>query len=221
MQKLNDRFYGKTGLLLLLVAVLNFGYPLTLMMGNAGDLVFTLAYALMLIIGVLVTSQNRAHFLRTSFAAGIWFVLSLLSLVSPGLTIGVLTQLAIIPAQFLMTVALMRFIARARVVDRSVLTTAVTVYIFLAALFTPLYVVINALDPQAFLDNGLAAQPGWQQLVYFSFVTLATLGYGDIIPINLWARSLATVEGMMGVLFITLIMGRLVGIYSQEKQVYD
>ncbi len=69
----------------------------------------------------------------------------------------------------------------------------------------------------AFIDNGLGVAPQWQQLVYFSFVTLATLGYGDVIPLNAWARSLATVEGMVGVLYVALIMGRLIGVYSQEK----
>lgn len=56
-----------------------------------------------------------------------------------------------------------------------------------------------------------------QQLVYFSFVTLATVGYGDVLAVNAWARSLATFEGMVGVLYVALLMGRLVGVYSQER----
>ena len=117
-----------------------------------------------------------------------------------------------------MTIALLQFIYKSKVVNLDVMLTAITVYIFIAAMFTPIYVVINTLDPHSFLDNGLGVLPHWQQLIYFSFVTLATLGYGDIIPLNPWARSLAAMEGMIGVLFITLIMGRLVGIYSQEKK---
>jgi len=38
-----------------------------------------------------------------------------------------------------------------------------------------------------------------------------------VLPLNAWARSLATVEGMVGVLYVALIMGRLIGVYSQER----
>jgi hypothetical protein len=124
---------------------------------------------------------------------------------------------AIIPAQLLMTIALLRYIYTSKVVNANVMMTAITVYIFIAAMFTPLYVIVSRLDVNAFVDNGLGVAPQWQQLVYFSFVTLATLGYGDVLPLNAWARSLATVEGMLGVLYIALIMGRLIGVYSQER----
>lgn len=217
IEKLSNQFYGKVGLLLLLVAALNFGYPLTLYMGGLGNIIFLLAYALMFVVGVLTTSEDKKHFIRTGAASLIWFAGSVLTLYMPSSNaVMIFSQLAIIPAQLLMTIALVRYIYTSKVVNLNVLMTAITVYIFIAAMFTPLYVIISRTDPNAFLDNGLGVAPQWQQLVYFSFVTLATLGYGDVLPLNPWARSLATMEGMIGVLFITLIMGRLIGVYSKE-----
>jgi hypothetical protein len=219
IQKLSSRFYGRVSYLLLLVAALNFGYPLTLYMGGLGNLIFLLAYALMFVIGVLVTSVDEKHFIQTSIAAAIWMMCAVASFLAPSSgSATIISQLAIIPAQLLMTIALLRYIYTSQAVDMNVMMTAVTVYIFIAAMFTPLYVIISKLDAGAFLDNGLGVAPQWQQLVYFSFVTLATLGYGDIIPLNAWARSLATVEGMVGVLYVALIMGRLIGVYSQERE---
>lgn len=219
IEKLSTRFYGKVGFLLLLVAALNFGYPLTLYVEGVGNIIFLLAYALMFVVGVLVTSEDQKHSIQTSVAALIWFVGSTLALFVPSSSVVmILSQLAIIPAQLLMTIALVRYIYTSKLVDLNVMMTAITVYIFIAAMFTPLYVIVSRLDPNAFVDNGLGVAPQWQQLVYFSFVTLATLGYGDVIPLNAWARSLATVEGMVGVLYVALIMGRLIGIYSQEKK---
>ena len=218
IEKLSTRFYGRVGLLLLLVAALNFGYPLTLYMGGLGNIIFLLAYALMFVIGVLVTSEDNKHFMQTSIASVVWMVCAVISFFAPTSSFAaILSQLAIIPAQLLMTLALLRYIYKSRTVDLYVMMTAITVYIFIAAIFTPLYVIISRLDANAFVDNGLGVAPQWQQLVYFSFVTLATLGYGDVIPLNAWARSLATVEGMVGVLYVALIMGRLIGVYSQEK----
>ena len=219
IEKLSKRFYNKVGLLLLLVATLNFGYPLTLSIGDLGNIIFLMAYALMFVVGVLVTSEDKTHFIRTGTMALIWFVGSTVSLFVPASNaVMILSQFALIPAQFLMTIALLRYIFTSKVVNMNVMMTAITVYIFIAAMFTPLYVIISRLDVGAFVDNGLGTAPQWQQLVYFSFVTLVTLGYGDVLPLNAWARSLATLEGMVGVLYIAVVMGRLIGIYSQEKE---
>ncbi|MBK9602666.1 MAG: two pore domain potassium channel family protein [Anaerolineales bacterium] len=218
IEKLSSRFYGRVGYLLVLVAVLNFGYPLTLYMGGLGNLLFLLAYTLMFVIGVLVTSEDKKHFIQTSIAAVVWMVCAVVSFFAPSSdSATIISQVAIIPAQLLMTIALLRYIYTSKVVNANVMMTAITVYIFIAAMFTPLYVIVSRLDVNAFVDNGLGVAPQWQQLVYFSFVTLATLGYGDVLPLNAWARSLATVEGMLGVLYIALIMGRLIGVYSQER----
>lgn len=218
IEKLSSRFYGRVGYLLVLVAVLNFGYPLTLYMGGLGNLLFLLAYTLMFVIGVLVTSEDKKHFIQTSIAAIVWMVCAVVSFFAPSSDFAtIISQVAIIPAQLLMTIALLRYIYTSKVVNANVMMTAITVYIFIAAMFTPLYVIVSRLDVNAFVDNGLGVAPQWQQLVYFSFVTLATLGYGDVLPLNAWARSLATVEGMLGVLYIALIMGRLIGVYSQER----
>ena len=218
IEKLSSRFYGRVGYLLVLVAVLNFGYPLTLYMGGLGNLLFLLAYTLMFVIGVLVTSEDKKHFIQTSIAAIVWMVCAVVSFFAPSSdSATIISQVAIIPAQLLMTIAFLRYIYTSKVVNANVMMTAITVYIFIAAMFTPLYVIVSRLDVNAFVDNGLGVAPQWQQLVYFSFVTLATLGYGDVLPLNAWARSLATVEGMLGVLYIALIMGRLIGVYSQER----
>lgn len=126
-------------------------------------------------------------------------------------------MLSLIPCQLFILSALMRFIYKAPVIDMNVLLASVTIYILLAALFSPLYNTIEALSPGSFVDNSLGQPVQWQQILYFSFVTFTTTGYGDILPINPWARSLATLEAMCGVLYVALLMGRLVGIYSQER----
>jgi 23S rRNA maturation mini-RNase III len=43
---------------------------------------------------------------------------------------------------------------------------------------------------------------------------LTTLGYGDILPVSMWARSFASIEAVIGVLYVTIIMARLVSLYT-------
>ena len=52
--------------------------------------------------------------------------------------------------------------------------------------------------------------------IYLSFVTLATLGYGDLVPVSGVARGLAVIEAIMGQLFLAVMIARLVGSYAQR-----
>ena len=54
----------------------------------------------------------------------------------------------------------------------------------------------------------------WQVIVYYSYATLSTLGYGDVLPVTAWARSAATFEAVVGVLYTAVIVARLVGLYA-------
>jgi hypothetical protein len=53
--------------------------------------------------------------------------------------------------------------------------------------------------------------------LYFSFITLSTVGYGDIIPVSDVARMLAIVEAMFGTFYVTLLIARLVSLYSSKS----
>ena len=53
--------------------------------------------------------------------------------------------------------------------------------------------------------------------LYFSFITLATVGYGDIVPRSDVARGLAIVEGVGGQLFLAVLVARLVSLYGRRK----
>jgi len=53
----------------------------------------------------------------------------------------------------------------------------------------------------------------WSDLLFFSFVTLTTLGYGDITPVTSAARSLAVIEAVFSVLYNAILIARLVGLY--------
>jgi ion channel len=52
---------------------------------------------------------------------------------------------------------------------------------------------------------------------YFSFITLSTVGYGDITPVSRIARWLAAMEAMTGLLYVTVLIARLVSLYSTPK----
>ena len=80
--------------------------------------------------------------------------------------------------------------------------------------------MLEALRPGSFA--GLA-QPGavegmGSELIYYSFVTLTTLGYGEITPVSITARNLAAMEAVTGVLYLATLVARLVGLYRSEAE---
>ena len=58
---------------------------------------------------------------------------------------------------------------------------------------------------------------GFGTMLYFSFVTIATLGYGDIVPVTSYARSLATMEAVLGQIYLVTIVARLVSLLGMGR----
>lgn len=90
------------------------------------------------------------------------------------------------------------------------LLAAINFYLLTGITFSYLYLLINLLSPGAFDLSGQNVS-NWPDYLYFSFVTLTTLGYGDILPLSPLAQSLVTLEAVIGVLSPTVMIARFVG----------
>lgn len=103
-------------------------------------------------------------------------------------------------------------------VRRETLYESVCVYLLLGLLWGTLYSFLEHLSPGSFhLDPGLRdGHLGWSDFLYHSFVTLTTLGYGDLVPVAPMARSLTILEAVVGVFYTTALVARLVSIYRPD-----
>jgi len=98
---------------------------------------------------------------------------------------------------------------------------AIAVYLLLGLVWALLYGVISAADPDAFRGIGAFTleESGVQQdFIYFSFVTLTTLGYGDMLPVSPMAKTLAWFEAVFGQLFLAVTIARLVSLEIAHKE---
>jgi hypothetical protein len=99
---------------------------------------------------------------------------------------------------------------------------AVALYLILGLLFAHLYGLLNVLAREAFANvpPGLSAHAVFYRgrLLYFSFVTLTTTGYGDIVPLHPVAQSLATLEAVIGQLFPATLLTRLVSLELEGRR---
>ncbi len=99
-------------------------------------------------------------------------------------------------------------------VTRQRIEGAVAVYLLFGLAWAEGYECVEAFAPGAFgLPAGEVPTAGWfSPLLYFSFVTLTTLGYGDVLPVHPAARSLAMFEALMGQLYPAVLIARLVSL---------
>lgn len=108
-------------------------------------------------------------------------------------------------------------VLRAARVDANVLCAGLSGYLLLGLLWMPAYLLAARMNPAAFnLPSGSPAVGGLDRFsaFYFSFVTLCTVGYGDVTPASKAARMLAITEAIAGLFYVAVLISRLVAIYS-------
>jgi len=102
------------------------------------------------------------------------------------------------------------------------LVGAACVYMLLGQAWSGVHALIELLAPGSYV---VVADPDavitWDLLQYFSLVTLTTLGYGDVLPVSEAARSSATLEAVMGILFTVLVVARLVSTLRLDQRGRD
>lgn len=209
---------GKVIYLLALVVLVQFAYPVTAN-GTLALTMYVVVYASMLAVGIFLGRDSRFHTTFLAITGVSYLAASLIYASNPTATWAVITTyIALIPYLGMLIWILGRFLLTAQTITRDVLYAAVALYLLLGAIFVPIYGLLDFLIPNSFHDGTFPDAPiQWQQFIYFSYTTLTSSGYGDILPVSWWARSLANLEMITGVLFITIVMSRLVSLYNTEK----
>src|SRR5262245_6856095 len=100
---------------------------------------------------------------------------------------------------------------------------AICFYLLLCVIWALIYALLELAHPGSFLDGARpVGSAGHRSLVpellYLSLVTLSTLGYGDILPVTPQARMLAALEGIIGPLYLAVLIARLVGLAASRPQ---
>ena len=117
----------------------------------------------------------------------------------------------------LTVVGLFSFLRNAREVTETHLFTAVSIYLLLGILWFSVYCAIDTYQPGSILQGGSLLEHRENQLLYFSLITLSTIGYGDIVPVGPEVRMLAALEGIVGVLYVAITVAILVSAFHAPR----
>jgi len=152
----------------------------------------------------------------TLFLGMLTLILGEISLFSGGSLFQGISTLTVIVFYGFLVALLIRYIVGAEEVTADILYGAVCVYLLIGIVFAMTYRFIDILNPAAFSISGEAAGatgPSQGDFTYYSFVTLTTLGYGDIQPVSGYARTFAFLEAIVGTLYVAILISRLVSLY--------
>lgn len=96
---------------------------------------------------------------------------------------------------------------------------AILLYLIIGATFAALYLFVGLVVPNAFSGVPMDDNPALtSNLIYFSFVTLTSTGYGEIVPVDPFARSLSNIEGIIGQLYPATLLARLVSLEIARRR---
>ena len=183
---------------------------------------------LAVILGTIVSVSKGRAWIPFALLLGLpAAVLWVVGVVVESEEVALIRQLVLIaflgPAIWVM----LRAIFDSRQVTFNTVCASLCVYLLLGLVWALAYSVVDALDPAAFACTSAAGHHrlrlwvgrGDSTVLYFSFTTLTTLGYGDIVPTSPISRMLTSVEAIAGQLYLAVLVARLVGmhiVYSMD-----
>lgn len=189
--------------------------------GAPAAIIQDLLFLAILFAALSVAGKNRLHRINrvlTGVCAATVFIKYTTGL----LYIDIVGDLLGSTVILLTTVEVSRYLARQRRVDLDTLLGGLCVYLFIGTLWFLLYSLVERINPGAFdftvHGRDLMGQKRDSLLFFFSYVTLLTTGYGDVIPMSPVARTLSVLEGIAGQFYMVFFMARLVGLHVAEKE---
>jgi hypothetical protein len=172
---------------------------------------------LVVISGLLAADFSSSMFrILVSFAIAVLAVTGLSMFFNDSDTLTYITFFLNTVFFILITIALVTHVAGSNNVSSSTLLCAVNSYLLIGLSLSMLFIILDLIVPNSFNLVGDEANK-FSTFLYYGFVTLTTLGYGDILALTPLARSLSTFTALFGQLYLVIIMAFLIGKYLNAK----
>lgn len=178
-------------------------------------LIFNIAFSLIVLSSLHAILYDQKTFVAASIFAFFTFISNWLFLVSTNPIIKIINFSLFILFYSYVVFHLLRFILSSKNVTSSVISAAISSYFLIGICWGFIYSLIQTISPDSFLFSSDMVRSIylWPDFVYYSFITLTTVGFGDILPHSQFARSLTILEAIFGTFFMTILVAKLVSLY--------
>lgn len=211
--------WGLTAMLVLLCLMAFVALPLETL-GVISPAVVGVVMTFLFVAGVVAMAGRGLVTLAVAAVALASLTARWLTHLHPGRTIIVWDLVLAMLTLALLTAFVLRHVFRAGPITADRIRGSILAYLLLGLLWSLSYQLVNFIQPDAFRFPGpRVVEPGRldHDLAYYSFVTLTTVGYGDITPVTPVARTLAMVEALIGQLYPAILIARLVSLQISSR----
>jgi hypothetical protein len=211
--------YALTALLVLEALILFLAAPLAGMGIRVPLFIGAMVGVPLIVAIVVISSSTGARFLvslsAVLAAGGIAFRIN-----HPSVITVWLGHMAVIAAVIAMSLVIGKAVFAPGRITHHRIEGGVILYLNIAIAFTSVYRMISELDPTAFADvaGHQTETAAMSTMLYFSFTTLTATGFGEILPINPLARSMANLESVLGQLYLAILLARLVTMHIESRR---
>jgi len=181
------------------------------------DVLYSISYTLLFFMAVMTIGKNRRQLLVVVFLGIVLVWISTFFHLSTLIGISKLFNFLFF---LFMTGYYISEIAKAKEVNESVIFHAVNGYLLLGLIFSILVGLLMIYNPGMYnfpASPDAGSPKHFSEYLYFGFVTMTTLGYGDVVPLLPISRSLTTFISVSGQLYLAIIVAMLVGKYASQK----
>jgi len=214
--------FKRANFIYLLVALLAFLIlsPIAqILFPESASIIVNFTFTFTIVIGVWSLIDDRKGFQFGLGLAAFSFLLSLLEFFYPSQIIYIASILVLLFFLIYSLLLAIKHILFAPKIDINKIVGSVTIYLLIGIIWALLYGLVEEVFTGSFEGTHLADDGSrFWDLIYFSFVTLTTLGYGDILPVNTYARTLAYMEAIVGQFYIAILVASLVGAHLSDRQ---
>jgi hypothetical protein len=188
--------------------------------GVFGKILLSVLFSMVLTVGAYATSRSRRSMISGMILATLGVILQWVAL-----TTGESLFLRLLGVVYLIFLvhtigSVLRYLLLKGPITVDKLHGALSGYIMIAFFWAFIYSLIESFTPGSFSIPRLDVNDpsAFYHLLYFSFTTLTTVGFGDILPVTDQARSLVMIEQLAGIFFVAVLIARLAGLYPPRSQ---
>ena len=182
-----------------------------------GPTILNIIAAVVLLSATYAVSRRRSFFIFGLSMSLFSIAMTLWLAAAPSFWLIIISHSSLVVVIIFFAVTILSYVLGSGKVTWDKIYGAVCAYLLLGYAWTFAYSVIETAQPGSFTSTGSNMPTDLvgrvMQLRYFSFVTLATVGYGDIVPHTPAARTLALLEAILGQFYLVALVGRLVGLH--------
>jgi len=203
--------------LFLLISILLLFVLRPLLEGFMGfSLLMNIFVSAILMSGIYAASQKRHIFYISLVIASPAFIVSWADYFVPGHSFLLVGKIFATLFYVFMVIVILQYLFKEKVITTDMIIGAICAYFLIGMMWASIFSIVEILHAGSFnLLEGMASE--LSHFSYYSFVTLTTLGYGDITPLTPVARSLSLLEAITGQLYIAILIARLVGIHIAQS----